>query len=75
MRDSKERKDIRKIINSFMKLLDLSAKFTIRLTKYELWSVRFQEFDGSMGQQLLLNAHLAVQLSNMGIQNVVVHWS
>jgi hypothetical protein len=68
-----ERQEIKILVDRFLELLGLSGKFTIRYTKHKMWSLRFQEFDGSSGQQLLLNAHLAVKLSNKGIHGVVVH--
>jgi len=69
-----ERRKIRKHIDNFMMKLGLYAKYTVRFTKYEAWSIRFKEFSGSIGQGLLLQAHLALKLSEDKIHNAVVHW-
>lgn len=70
-----ERTVIKAIIDNFMKLLDRKAKYTVRFTKYEAWSIKFREFDGSVGQQMLLEARLAVRLSEEKTHNAVVHWN
>lgn len=70
-----ERKAIKKIIDDFLKKLNLSAKYTVRFTKYEAWSIKVREFSGSIGQRLLLETMLAVKLSKEKVHNVVVHWS
>lgn len=70
-----ERKAIRKIIDDFLKKLSLSAKYTVRFTKYEAWSIKVREFSGSLGQQMMLSAHLAIKILEDKIHNVVIHWS
>lgn len=69
-----ERAMIKAIIDNFMRVLDRKAKYTVRFTKYEAWSIKFREFDGTYGQMLLLQARLAVRLSEEKIHNAVVHW-
>lgn len=72
---SNERRTIRKIINDFLKRLDLKAKYTVSFTKYEAWSIKFREFDGSIGQRFLLETHLAMKLMDEKAHNAVVHWN
>ena len=69
-----ERRTIRKIVDDFLKKLDLNAKYTVRFTKYEAWAIRVKEFSGTLGQQMMLSAHLAIKILEDKIHNVVIHW-
>lgn len=69
-----ERAVIKAVIDNFLRVLDRKAKYTVRFTKYEQWSIKFREFNGTYGQMLLMQAQLAVKL-NEKIHNAVVHWN
>lgn len=70
----KERRIIREVIDDFLKKLGLSARYTVRFTKYESWRIRLQGFSGSFEQRFMLETHLAVELSKKRIHNAVVYW-
>jgi len=70
----KEESTIRKTIDSFLTKLDIGAKYFVNFTKFEQWSVKFKRFSGSLGQRMLLEAHMAVRLSGK-THAIVLHWS
>lgn len=58
-----EREILTQIVMGFMARLGLAATYSVKPAKNQKWVIEFEEFDGSYGQQLLFNAHLAVTLS------------
>ena len=58
-----EREILTQIVMDFMATLGLAATYSVKPEKNQKWVIRFTEFDGSYGQQLLFNTHLAVTLS------------